>query len=77
MRESISPCVIPVLLMPKKGRTLRMCVDYRVVNGITLKFSKMVHFIPCHKTDGAINIVDLFFREVVRLHGMMRIVVSD
>ena len=41
------------------------------------RFSKMAHFVPQCKTDDAIHIVDLFFRDIIRLHGAPNTIVSD
>lgn len=40
--ESMSSCVVPMLVMPKNDGTWRMCIDCCTVNNIMLKYRYLI-----------------------------------
>ena len=41
------------------------------------KFYKMAHFVACNKTSDATHVVDLYFKEVAKLHGIPKSITSN
>ena len=41
------------------------------------RFSKMSHFVPCNKTNDSSYVAELYFKKIVKLHGIPRTMVFD
>ena len=41
------------------------------------RFSKMAYFIPCKKTLDVEHVIELFFKEIVRLYELLKSIISD
>jgi len=48
-----------------------------VITVVVDRLSRMAHFVACNKSDDATYIADLFFQEIVRLHNILKTIVSD
>ena len=53
------------------------CEGYDAVWVLLDRLSKMRHFVPCQTTVDARGLAEMFLKEVVRLHGPLKTIVSD
>ena len=73
IRESISPAGAPIVFIPKKNGTLRLCVDYRGLNSITIKnrypiplVSELLDRLKGAKVFSKIDLTDAYYRIRIR-----------
>ena len=63
IKESLSPCVVPIVLAPKKNEEWRMCTDSKVINNIIVKYrfpiSRMDDIMDCLNGEKYFTKIDL------------------
>jgi len=67
--EDVSMDFAVALSRTKRGKDSFMVVIDR--------FSKMAHFVACYKTGDASYVAGLYFKEILRHHGVPRTIASD
>jgi hypothetical protein len=56
---------------------LPKCEGYDAIWVVVDRLSKMQYFMPCQTTVDASELVEMFLKDVVRLNGLLKTVVSD
>ncbi|GJU60539.1 RNA-directed DNA polymerase [Tanacetum coccineum] len=70
IRESMSPCAVPALLVPKHGGAYRMCIDCSAVNKITVNGYHQIHLQPEDEWKTAFKTRDGLYEWMVMPFGL-------
>jgi hypothetical protein len=66
--------LFPWILLQVCPRTVK---QHDAIMVVVDKLRKETHFIPIKSTFKAIDVVDVFMKEIFRLHGMPKTIISD